>query len=820
MPVRNKMFTGRESLFADLRTALDDKATAVVRAFHGTGGIGKTSFAVEYAHRHGDEYDVVWWVEAEETALIPNQLADLAQALGLTEATDPVHVAVPRLLGTLRHRRRYLLIFDNAENPSILGHFLPGGGGHVLITSRNPGWEELAASVEIRVFSRQESITLLRRRAGWLTEKQASQVAEALGDLPLALAQAGALLSNGVVGADEYLTLLAERVSVVLDWHPPGTYPRSLAASTLISLDRIVAEDTAGYAMLSLCAHLAPEPIPLDLFAVPLAGLPEPLLAAAGNRMLLTAAVASLKQRGLVRVGPGTVQVHRLLSAILRDRGGEVIDWSAVALRLLRSTAPADPWDNPPSWPAWNRLLPHILASTSPGRAPADSDDVAWLLDRAATYLETRGDPAAAVPLQERALDLRRSRLGADHSDSLESACNLAAALREVGRSEEAQRIGEETLVQSRRLLGAEHPLTLRMAGRLTAILWELGRYTDAHQLGEETLALSRRILGADHPRTVRSAFILTVVLWELGRYPAALRLGEETLSRCRRALGEDDPYTLRLSMIVAAVLQEMGRCEAARRLCESTLTRMRDVLGEQHPEALRLTTILVGVLASQARYDDALRLGAEALPSLRRVVGENHSMTLRMATTITRTLLDSEDLLAAQTLAEQTLEACRESLGDEHPDTLQSAVALAAVLRRSGRHQAARRIDENTFGRLRRVLGEQHPHTLRSGLGLAQSLHASALHDQAREVAEQMWTGLRYVLGEDHPDSLHAGLVLALALAALGEYESAQRLGDGALLRLRRALGEKHPELIRATSELVDALSNVPNDEINSGRG
>ena len=603
VPARLHDFTGRRELLDELAAALADTGPVVVRAIAGMGGIGKSSTAIEYAHRRDEDYDVAWWVPAEDPDLIPQHLARLGHALGLVDQDAPVATAVPRVLGELRRRDRTLLIFDNAVHPDTVASFLPGGHARVVITSRYPRWDGVAKTLELDVFTATESARFLRSKVPALTDEQVEAIGEALGHLPSALDQAAALLTDGGLTPEQYLALLDTRARELLRrGHDGGR--ASVAASWSLAFDHLADQDPAALQLLTLMAWLAPEPVPLSLITDHPDVLPEPLATVAADPLSITDTVRGLRHRALVRVDTDTLLLHRIPAALLRTPGRPEHNWAATAFLLLDHNAPDYAWDNPSVWPQWQRLLPHLFTVTAPDREPRLTDhldDLPALLDGMSTYLATSGQSHQALPPASRAHALALDRYGEGHPATLDYANNLALRLQRLDDYEAARELQEDTLSRSRRILGDDHPVTLSIASNLALGLTELGEHEAARELDEATLSRRRRLLGHDHPSTLISATNFASDLAALGRYGEARELDEDTLARRRRVLGYDHPETLRNANNLAITLMALGEHEAARAMAESTLAVFRRVLGEDHPDTVRASQIQADTLRDSA---------------------------------------------------------------------------------------------------------------------------------------------------------------------------------------------------------------------------
>jgi hypothetical protein len=683
---RNPGFVGREADLVAVHERLRSNAAAVVQALHGMGGVGKTQLAIEYAHRYGNAYDIVWWINTEEVSLIGDQYAALAGELGLTGPRTDTASAVSAVRGHLRRRGKWLLVFDNAESARDVRDWLPAGPGHTLITSRNPGWGELAARVDVDVLPRRESLALLRTFRPDLDEAAADRLAAALGDLPLALTQAGGFLAETGIPAGQYLNLLTTRVGELLDQSPPEAHPHSLAAAIRLATDRLDRVDPAAVALVRVGAFLAPEFIPAEVLTrrIPSSsGQPQELralAAAVANPIAALRSLGRIGRYGLARVDGGLL-LHRLTQAMLRDRltAHETTAYLGYAQALLVAADPGDEHD-PAFWPGWARILPHLLAADPESSSNPELRDLAC---RAAWYLYHRGQPQEAS-------------LFADH---------LHLAWRDA--------------------LGPDDPHTLRMASALLRSLTYVGPYDRARDLGEDTLARSRRTFGDDHPDTLRAAHLLSSCLHHLGAFQQARHLNEDTLARRQRLLGHEHHDTMSTAHNLARDLRALGEAQAARRLHEDVLARKQRILGPEHPSTFNTTTELACDLHTRGQVEAARQLNENTLAQTRRILGDDHMFTTDCANQLARDLFALGEVEAARHLGEDTVARIRRVHGDGSVATIDAANNLAAALNALGENESARRLSEHTLDWSRRSLGEDHPFTLRAADNLAAALHA-----------------------------------------------------------------------------------------------
>jgi tetratricopeptide (TPR) repeat protein len=631
LPARNRNFSGRGELLENLHASLLAEAAAVVvptGAVHGLGGVGKTELALEFAHRFASDYDIAWRVPAEQPTSVTAALARLARRLGVKELADQGEM-VAGLFDLLRQRDRWLLVYDNAEQPNRLAGLLPqGGGGQVLVTSRWSAWGNRATPLRVNVLARDESIAFLSKRTGADDQVALDELAELLGDLPLALEEAAAYLEETGVGLDEYLQLVRDRSRELfgLDQPPADDHgdQRRVATVWSLSLERVHREASAAEALLNLCAFLAPD-IPRGLPGEQPQVLPAELAQAVSDRLAYNLMLRVVGSYSLATVSPTAIGLHRLVQAVIQARLGKQGErrWAETAVSLLRASFPNESWEVA-TWPACERLLPHVLAAAGHSEQLTVAGEAAgWLLHRASIYLRRRGQYHQARPIAERALAITEAALGQDHPEVAWCCNNLGGILRDLGDLEGARAQVQRALEMGEAALGPDHPNVAAWRGTLGETLRELGDLLGARAQLEQALAIGEAALGPDHQDVADYRGHLGEVLQASGDLLGARIQLERALAIGEDSLGPDHPEVAAWHGDLGRVLQALGDLAGATEQFERALAVGEAALGPNHPDVAVWRGDLGRVLrelgdweGARVQYERALAIDEAALGS------------------------------------------------------------------------------------------------------------------------------------------------------------------------------------------------------------
>ncbi len=566
---------------ADLLAALDApeprSQVVVVHAVTGMRGVGKTHLAAAYARaRLAERWRLVAWINAEDLGGVVAGLAAVAAGLGLGAGEGDTEAAGR----AVRHRlevdgERCLLVFDNATDPAVLQPFLPAAGtARVIITSNQRSVANLGAGVPVDVFSVPEALAFLAERTGSTDADGARAVAVELGYLPLALAQAVAVVADQHLGYGTYLDRLRGMpVRELLRSVEAGQYPRGVAAAVLLSLEDVRAGDDTGMctAVMELVAVLSPVGVRRTLVqeagrqgVLDRDGQASELSAEVVDRALARLAGASLLT---FSVDGSSVAAHRLVMRVIQEQlaaGNSLTAVCTGAAQLLKGLAESlsQTWHQ--DLDAVRDLIEQIMALyESSAGCPADSVLVSRMLllrRRAVWFLTALNDSVAqSILIAEPLLADQERVLGADHPDTLGTRGNLATAYGATGRTAEAITLHEQTLADQERVLGADHPDTLTTRHNLALAYQDTGRTAEAITLLEQTLADQEPVLGADHPETLNTRNNLANAYRAAGRTAEAITLHEQNLANRERVLGADHPETLRTRNNLALAYQEAG---------------------------------------------------------------------------------------------------------------------------------------------------------------------------------------------------------------------------------------------------------------------
>jgi Tetratricopeptide repeat len=638
MPVRLAprpvFLAGREGLLVELDARLaggPGRPGPRVAVLCGLGGAGKTSVAVEYAHRHLAEVGVCWQFPAEDREVLAAEFGVLAAQLGAREVVDPRDPVASVHAVLARAQAGWLVVFDNAPDRAAVEPFVPPAGpGRVLITTQNQHWPP-GQALDVPVLDVEVAADFLVNRTGDPDRAAARVLAAELGGLPLALEQAAAYMQATGTTLARYLPLFRARQADLLARGEASGHPADVAATLGLALSRLAEDAPPAAGLVRLLAFLAPEPVPLAMLLAgqQAAGLLSSEVAAEvgpllGDPVAAGDAMTGLRRYSLVTpAGDGLVLVHRLVQAITRaqlsaEAAGQ---WEQAAAALVELAVPTDP-ELPAAWPTYAVLLPHaraVLDLTSAGM---------WQIAR---YLGFSGSYPAARDLSRQIADAHTDdeAYGPEHPETLAARHELASWTGWAGDAAGARDQFAALLPIRERVLGPEHPDTLSDRSNLALWTGQAGDAAGARDQFAALLPIRERVLGPEHPRTLTDRHELAVWTGEAGDAAGARDQYAALLPIRERVLGPEHPDTLRTRNNLAHWTGEAGDAAGARDQLAALLPVREQVLGPEHPETLATRANLARWTGEAGDAAGARDQCAALLPVRERVLGPEHPETL-----------------------------------------------------------------------------------------------------------------------------------------------------------------------------------------------
>mgnify|MGYP000920684847 CR=1 FL=1 len=755
----------------------------------GMRGSGKTQLAAAVAARCEEEgWPLVGWIHAASRKEIIADLYELALRIGIDAPKNiPLEVIVQRLLAQLRSAEAAarLFVFDNVENPDDLRHLIPEGAGvRTLVTTTRhldwdgPGWLRLA----VGAFDREQSISLLCEHTGDTHREAADRIADALGDLPVAITQAAATAQQGGYALSGYLDRLSRHPLESNMSRLEGThYPDAVGIALLMAYEQVLEQFRTKLPQQERIAVSLLDA--LSLLAA--SGLPAHWLLRLDNdsdvvrdtlSVLKSAAIFQESSDGDKTIIPW-LQGHVYRETYLNDQ--KKLGQARSCAATLLSGIDVDRLENPEQRrDETHHLIEQLLSVTSQDYSQSlfSEPQVSSKLAETLHYATSLGMSQLALCLTDsvtQACDV----LGPDHPDTLASPNSLAGAYREAGRLDKTITLYEQNLEDSVRILGSDHPDAFTTRSNLAGAYRAAGRFDEAIILYEQVFSGRSRVLGPDHRSTLTTCDDLADTYWEAGRLDETITLKKQILADAMRIMGPDSSGASAARLNLAATYRDAGRLDEAIPLFERNLDDVARTLGLDHPDTLTARNQLAGAYRDAGSLDEAIPLFEQNLADSTRLAGPDHPHTLSSCSTLAGAYRDAGRLDEAIPLFERNLDDVARTLGLDHPETLALRHSLAGAYRDVGSLDEAIPLFERNLADFIRILGPDRPDTFTSRSTLAGAYQAAGRLEEAIPLFEQNLEDRTRTLGPAHPVTLTSRGNLAGAYRAAGRIEDAEKL-------------------------------------------
>ncbi|KAA6413191.1 MAG: hypothetical protein FRX48_02935 [Lasallia pustulata] len=500
-------FIGRKEELAKIKEAFQgDGSQRAVVLLHGLGGIGKTQLAVTFVKEHRDTYSAIFWLNGKNEDTLKQSFAVMANRLykeypfsallrTAAEAKDVDQIVVTiRQWLSAKENHRWMLVFDNIDNPKLPGnedpqaydvrlYFPEAYQGSILITTRSSRLK-IGKVVSVRkLVDIRESIAILTSKSGRVNldralNTYARDLVNELDGLPLALTTAGAYLSQVSTSLEDYLRhyrtswlRLQQTTPDLLSYED-----RALYTTWDLSFKHIQSQNESAGNLLRLWAYFDNQDVWFQLLAAGSEGSPVWFATTVYDELSFNEAIRLLCDHALIES--------------LEMSGGE-ISMAILALICVGLAVPTE--DVPEYWVKERRLLPHAdkcygSVYNTINLEFQDNRNALNAIHNLAVLYADQGKMAEVEAMYRRALEGSEKALGPEHTSTLDTVHNLGLLYADQGKMAEAEAMFRRALEGYEKAWGPEHTSTLGMVNHLAVLYKDQGKMAEAEAMYRRTL--------------------------------------------------------------------------------------------------------------------------------------------------------------------------------------------------------------------------------------------------------------------------------------------------------------------------------------------
>ncbi|PBD16181.1 MULTISPECIES: FxSxx-COOH system tetratricopeptide repeat protein [unclassified Wolbachia] len=841
----------------------------ILTALQGLGGVGKTQSVLDFIQKHGEKYKGICWLNAKDEDQLISEYVKLGRALNIIYGEDKIPAAQQAcyVRNWLEDSKRegWLLIYDNVSNYEVISKLRPTKGGKIIVTSRNTEWPQ--GSIGVDVFTPPESELYVKKILGQVSESDRPNIgilAEKLGRLPLALAQACAYIKENKMTISRYLEIYAERKLYLLSHKtlPKDSNHEPVFITWDITMDAICNESNLASRLLIACAYLGND-IPKDLLRI----FPEIVENNSEEKPFEEVLGILLRYSMLVsNEQSGSVSIHCLVQDVIRlksEESGETKENIETVFQLLQESFPYGS-DKLEDYAKKRQLLLHLEAFLSHiddwlEKNPLEKqtiekyylmDLLIWmdngyydlgnprrqkeLLERALAIKEKHYEsdhcevaitlvnlgnayyaldyPQKAKELFEQALAIKEKHYGPDHFEIATVLGNLGTAYRALGNPQKAKELLEWALPILKKHYGSDHFEVAKLLTNLGIAYGALGDPQRARELLERALAIQEKYYGFDHFEFAITLANLGTVYGALGDPQKAKELLEQALVIDKEHYGPDHCKVAITLTNLGNIYRALGDCQKARELLERAL-----VIKEKHYESDHCEVAITLVNLGNAYYaldypQKAKELFERALAIKEKHYGFGHFQVAIILGSLGTAYYALGDPQKAKELFEQALAIKEKHYESGHFQVAKLLTNLGAAYRALGNLQKAKELLERALVIDKEHYGPDHCEVAITLTNLGATYRALGNPQRAKELLEQALTIQEKHYGPDHCEVAKILINLGITCYALGDPQKAQVSFTRALPIFKKHYGPDHPEVAKLLVNLSDAYGALGN--------